>query len=73
MPVTSMAFFDALLMAPADGPVRSIADLRTRGSSQPLTIGTLTADTTQYLTGEMLRLASNLPITLVRSGRARKC
>jgi tripartite-type tricarboxylate transporter receptor subunit TctC len=64
-PVTSMAFFDALLMAPADGPVRSIADLRARGSSQPLTIGTLTAGTTQYLTGEMFRLASNLPITLV--------
>jgi tripartite-type tricarboxylate transporter receptor subunit TctC len=64
-PVTSIAFFDALLMAPGDGPLRSMADLRARGSSQPLTIATLTAGSTQYLTGEMFRLASNLPITLV--------
>jgi tripartite-type tricarboxylate transporter receptor subunit TctC len=64
-PVTSMAFFDALLIAPADGPVRSIGDLRARSSSQPLMVATLTAGTTQYLTGEMFRLASNLPITLV--------
>lgn len=64
-PVTAMAFFDALLMAPGDGPVRSMADLRRGGSSQPLTIATLTAGSTQYLTGEMFRLASSLPITLV--------
>lgn len=64
-PVTAMAFFDALLIGPGNGPVRSMADLRARGSSGPLTIGTLTAGSTQYLTGEMFRLASNLPITLV--------
>jgi tripartite-type tricarboxylate transporter receptor subunit TctC len=64
-PVTSIAFFDALLIAPGDGPVRSMADLRARSSSEPLTIATLTAGTTQYLTGEVFRLASNLPVTLV--------
>ncbi len=64
-PVSSMAFFDALLVAPGDGPIRGMADLAGRRSSDPLTIGTLTAGSTQYLTGEMFRLASNLPITLV--------
>jgi tripartite-type tricarboxylate transporter receptor subunit TctC len=60
-----MAFFDALLMAPGDGPLQSMADLRARRSPQPLTIATLTTGSTQYLTGEMFRLASNLPFTLV--------
>ena len=65
-PVTAMAVFDALLLASGDGPIRSMADLRgAAGSGAPLTIGTLTAGTTQYLTGEMFRLVANRPVTLV--------
>ncbi len=63
-PVSSMAFFDALVLAPATSPIRTLAALKDRGA-QPLTIATLTAGSTQHLTGEMFRLASGLNITLV--------
>ena len=62
-PISALAVFDALVLAPAGSPIRGMAELR--GRREPLTIATLTAGSTQHLTGEMFRLASGLAITLV--------
>jgi tripartite-type tricarboxylate transporter receptor subunit TctC len=62
-PVSAMAAFDALVLAPASSPITTLESLR--GRRAPLTIATLTAGSTQHLTGEMFRLASGLDITLV--------
>jgi tripartite-type tricarboxylate transporter receptor subunit TctC len=64
-PVSTLAIFDALLLAPANSPMQSVAEVRARGVGRPLTLATLTAGSTQHLTGEMFRLATGLPITLV--------
>lgn len=62
-PITSIALFDLILLARADSPLRSIADIRAR--NRPLNVATLTAGSTQYLTGEMFRLAAGVPVTIV--------
>jgi tripartite-type tricarboxylate transporter receptor subunit TctC len=65
VPVTTLAIFDALLLVPDRSPLHGVADLRARGAGEPLNIATLTAGSTQHLTGEMFRLATGLTITLV--------
>ncbi|MGG5819019.1 Bug family tripartite tricarboxylate transporter substrate binding protein [Falsiroseomonas sp. HW251] len=63
-PVSTLAIFDALLLSSNTSPIRAVADLAARRGT-PMTIGTLTAGSTQHLTAEMVRLSSGLQLTPV--------
>jgi tripartite-type tricarboxylate transporter receptor subunit TctC len=66
-PISIMAQFDLLLLVKADSPFHTLKDAldAARADPQKFTIGTINPGSTQNVTGELLRSASGIPMTIV--------
>ena len=66
-PISTMAQFDLLLLVKADSPIRTLKEAldAARVDPQKFNVGTINPGSTQNVTGELLRYASGVPMTVV--------
>src|SRR5262249_56738197 len=66
-PISTMAQFDLLLLVKADSPMRTMKDAldAARIDPQKFNVGTINPGSTQNVTGELLRAATGIPMSVV--------
>jgi tripartite-type tricarboxylate transporter receptor subunit TctC len=66
-PISTMALFDLLLLVKADSPVHTLKDAldAARADPQKFNVGTINPGSTQNVTGELLRSAAGIAMTVV--------
>lgn len=66
-PISTVAFFDLLLLAKADSPMRTTRDMLATARTDPgkFNIGTINPGSTQNIAAELLRSATGIPMTIV--------
>jgi tripartite-type tricarboxylate transporter receptor subunit TctC len=66
-PISTMALFDLLLLVKAESPIHNLKDAldTARVDPQKFNVGTINPGSTQNVTGELLRSATNIPMTIV--------
>ena len=66
-PISTVALFDNLLLVKADSPMKSIKDFLDAARANPsaFNIGTINPGSTQNVTGELVRSAVGIPMTIV--------
>jgi tripartite-type tricarboxylate transporter receptor subunit TctC len=66
-PISTMALFDLLLLVKADSPIHTLKDAldAARVDPQKFNVGTINPGSTQNVTGELLRSATGIPMTVV--------
>jgi tripartite-type tricarboxylate transporter receptor subunit TctC len=66
-PVSSLGFFDFLLLASAEGPHKTLADLLAAAKAKPgaLNIGTINLGSTQNLTANLFKSTAGVDMTIV--------
>ena len=66
-PVSSVAFFDFVLVTNAQSPLRSVADVVTAARAKPggLNVGTINIGSSQNLSAELLKSAAGVDFTIV--------
>jgi putative tricarboxylic transport membrane protein len=66
-PISIMAQFDLLLLVKADSPLHTLKDAldAARADPEKFTVGTINPGSTQNVTGELLRSASGIAMTIV--------
>lgn len=60
VPISSMAYFDLILLVRADGPLRDLAALQALARTRPLNIGTINPGSTQNLSAELFKSVAKL-------------
>jgi tripartite-type tricarboxylate transporter receptor subunit TctC len=66
-PISTMALFDLLLLVREDSPMHTLKDALdlARADPQKFNVGTINPGSTQNVTGELLRTASGIPMSVV--------
>ena len=66
-PISTMALFDLLLLVRDDSPIRTFKDAldTARRDPQKFNVGTINPGSTQNVTGELLRSAAAIPMTII--------
>jgi len=66
-PISTMAQFDLLLLVKGDSPIKTLKDAldAARVDPQKFNVGTINPGSTQNVTGELLRAATGIPMTVV--------
>jgi tripartite-type tricarboxylate transporter receptor subunit TctC len=66
-PISTMAQFDLLLLVKADSPIKTLKDALDAARVDPtkFNVGTINPGSTQNVTGELLRAATGIPMTVV--------
>jgi tripartite-type tricarboxylate transporter receptor subunit TctC len=66
-PISTMALFDLLLLVKADSPMQTLKDVLAAAGADPksFNVGTINPGSTQNVTGELLRAAAGIPMTVV--------
>jgi tripartite-type tricarboxylate transporter receptor subunit TctC len=66
-PVSTVAFFDLLILAKASSPLRTVRDALAAGRANPgrFNVATINPGSTQNLSAELLRTASGAPMTII--------
>jgi tripartite-type tricarboxylate transporter receptor subunit TctC len=66
-PISTMALFDLLLLVKDDSPIHTLKDAldAARGEPQKFNVGTINPGSTQNVTGELLRSATGIAMTIV--------
>jgi tripartite-type tricarboxylate transporter receptor subunit TctC len=66
-PISTMAQFDLLLLVKADSPMKTLKDALDAARVDPtkFNVGTINPGSTQNVTGELLRAATGIPMTVV--------
>ena len=66
-PISTMALFDLLLLVRVDSPMHTLKDAldTARTDPQKFNVGTINPGSTQNVTGELLRSAAGIPMTIV--------
>jgi tripartite-type tricarboxylate transporter receptor subunit TctC len=66
-PISTMALFDLLLLVKADSPIHTLNDAleAARVDPEKFNVGTINPGSTQNVTGEPLRSATGIPMTVV--------
>ena len=66
-PISTVAFFDLLLLAKADSPMHSTADMLAAAKANPsaFNIGTINPGSTQNIAAELIKSAAGIPMTVV--------
>ena len=66
-PISTMALFDLLVLVKTDSPMHSLKDVldAARADPQKFNVGTINPGSTQNVTGELLRSASGIAMTIV--------
>ncbi len=65
MPISSVAYFDLILLARADGPVASVSDLLAQARTRQLTFATITPGSTQNLSAELFKSVAGVDAVVV--------
>jgi len=66
-PISTMALFDLLLLVKADSPIHTLKEALDAARVDPerFNVGTINPGSTQNVTGELLRSAAGIPMTIV--------
>jgi tripartite-type tricarboxylate transporter receptor subunit TctC len=66
-PISTLALFDLLLLVREDSPMHTLKDAldAARADPQKFNVGTINPGSTQNVTGELLRSAAGIPMTVV--------
>ncbi|GAB2909832.1 tripartite tricarboxylate transporter substrate binding protein [Paralcaligenes ginsengisoli] len=64
-PVSTMAYFDLILVTSAKGPLHSLADVLAQAKKRPLVFGTINPGSTQNLSAELFKSTTKLNATIV--------
>jgi tripartite-type tricarboxylate transporter receptor subunit TctC len=66
-PISTLALFDLLLLVKADSPMHTLKDALEAAGADPqkFNVGTINPGSTQNVTGELLRSAAGIPMTVV--------
>lgn len=67
VPVSSLGYFDFLVLTGADHPYRSLADLLAAAKAKPgtLNVGTINVGSTQHLTAALFRSMAGIDVTTI--------
>ncbi len=65
VPVTSMAWFDLVLLVKGDGPLRTVADVQAAARTRPLNLGSINPGSTQNLSAELFKTQAGLNAAVV--------
>ncbi len=66
-PVSTLAFFDLLLLVKADSPMKTLQDALALAKKDPgkFNVGTISPGSTQNVTGELYKSATGIPMTII--------
>jgi len=66
-PISTVAYFDLLILAPAQSPLRSVNDVIAAARANPgrFNVGTINPGSTQNLSAELLKAATGVNMTIV--------
>lgn len=64
-PISTVAYFDLVLLTGADSPLHSVADVLAEALKRQLTFGTIAAGSTQNLSGELFKSIGKVDATVV--------
>jgi tripartite-type tricarboxylate transporter receptor subunit TctC len=66
-PISTVAYFDLLILTPAQSPLHTIGDVLEAARANPghFNVGTINPGSTQNLSVELLRAATGVPMTIV--------
>jgi tripartite-type tricarboxylate transporter receptor subunit TctC len=64
-PISTVAYFDLVLLTRADGPLRTISDVQAAALKKPLILGTINPGSTQNLSAELFKSMTQIPATIV--------
>ncbi|MGE0797658.1 MAG: Bug family tripartite tricarboxylate transporter substrate binding protein [Lautropia sp.] len=65
MPISSMAYFDLILLVRNDGPIRDLKSLLAEAGRRELNIGTINPGSTQNLSAELFRSLAGIKAVIV--------
>jgi tripartite-type tricarboxylate transporter receptor subunit TctC len=65
VPVSSVAYFDILLLVTGSSPIKTVGDLLTRARAGPMNMGTINPGSTQNLSAELFKSTAGLDSTIV--------
>jgi tripartite-type tricarboxylate transporter receptor subunit TctC len=65
VPISTLAYFDLILLVNKDSPVRNLSDLLAEGRKRRLTLGTINPGSTQNLSAELFRSVSGVQADIV--------
>jgi len=65
IPVSTMAYFDLVLLVRRDSPVRDVKALLAEGAKRQLTFGTINPGSTQHLSGELFKSVTGVNAVMV--------
>ncbi len=64
-PISSVAYFDLVLLTRTDGPLRTVADIRAGGKEKPLVLGSINPGSTQNLSAELFKSSAQMTATVI--------
>ena len=66
-PISTVAYFDLLIVAKADSPLRNVKDMLAEARKDPakFNIATISPGSTQNVTAELIKSATGIPMTIV--------
>ncbi|MBV6306160.1 hypothetical protein KVP10_14785 [Candidimonas humi] len=64
-PVSTMAYFDLILLTKAQGPLHSLADVLAQSKKRQLVLGTINPGSTQNLSAQLFKSTTKLNATIV--------
>ena len=72
-PISTVAYFDLLILAKADSSLHDIKDVLTATRKDPakFNVGTISVGSTQNVTAELIKSATGIPMTVVSLAKPR--
>lgn len=64
-PVSTVAYFDLILLTKADGPLHTLADVLAQAKKRPIVLGTINPGSTQNLSAELFKSTSGLNASVI--------
>jgi tripartite-type tricarboxylate transporter receptor subunit TctC len=64
-PVSTVAYFDLILVTKADGPLHSVADVLALAKKRPVVFGTINPGSTQNLSAELFKSTAKLNASII--------
>ena len=65
IPVSSMAWFDLVLLVKGDGPLKTVADVQAAAKTRSLNLGSINPGSTQNLSAELFKTQANINAAVV--------
>ena len=65
IPISTVAYFDLVLVTRGDGPLHTIADVKAAALKKPLLLGTINPGSTQNLSAELFKSRAGIAATII--------